>query len=83
MAGWHFVTLPKKRSAEIKTRFGGRAHGWGSLPVIATIGETSWETSIFPDKKSDAYVLPLKAAVRKKENLEAGDTIAMTLEIQV
>ena len=80
-AAWHFVTLPKKQSTEIRERFEGMKHGWGSLPVTATIGKTSWETSIFPDKKAGAYVLPLKSDVRKKENVKVGDTIALAIEI--
>ncbi len=83
MAGWHFVTVPKKQSNEIKELFGGMAGGWGSLPVIVTIGKTSWKTSIFPAKKSGAYLLPLKAEVRKKEEITNGDTINFLLEIRV
>jgi hypothetical protein len=82
MAGWRFVTLPKKQSAQIKTRFAGSTRGWGSLPVTVTIGKTSWDTSIFPDKKADAYLLPLKAAVRKKEKIDEGDTIALKIDIR-
>ena len=73
MAGWHFLTLPKKQSDDIKARFGVTARGWGSLPVIVTIGKTNWETSIFPDKKAGAYLLPLKAYVRKKEKIAEGN----------
>lgn len=80
-AAWHFLTIPKKESAKIKKEFGAHAKGWGSLPVRVTIGETSWNTSIFPDKKAGAYLLPLKAAVRKKEALFAGDTIALSFSI--
>ncbi|OGG47031.1 hypothetical protein A2671_02145 [Candidatus Kaiserbacteria bacterium RIFCSPHIGHO2_01_FULL_49_13] len=72
MAGWHFVTLPKKQSKEIKQLFGGLLRrGWSSIPVIVTVGSTSWNTSIFPDKKADAYLLPLKSEVRKKRKHHA------------
>ena len=81
-AGWHFVTLPKKQSAEIKARFGLMRRGWGSLPIVLTIGKTSWKTSIFPDKKAGAYLLPLKADARKKENIVAGDTITFSVEVR-
>lgn len=82
MAGWHFVTLPKKQSAEIKARFGLMKRGWGSLSIVITIGKTSWKTSIFPDKKAGAYLLPLKAEVRRKENITAGDTITFSVEVR-
>lgn len=82
MAGWHFITLPKKQSDDIKRKFGMMKRGWGSLPVIVTIGKTSWKTSIFPDKKVGAYLLPLKMDVRKKENIFAGNTINFSIEIR-
>lgn len=80
--GWHFITLPKRQAAEIKGFFAGPGRrGWGSVRVKATIGETGWETSIFPDSKSSSYLLPVKAAVRKSEGLVEGATVAFTLEI--
>ena len=83
MAGWHFVTLPKKQSGEITRLFGILKRGWGSLRVVATVGKTSWKTSIFPDKKAGAYLLPIKASVRKQEDITAGDTITFLVEIKV
>jgi hypothetical protein len=80
--GWHFVTLPAKDSAAIKRAFGVAQRGWGSLPVIATVGKTTWKTSIFPDKKIGAYVLPLKADVRKKENIELDRVILFSVQIK-
>ena len=79
-AAWHFVNVDKKVSAEFKEKYGAHAKGFGSIPVIATIGETTWETSIFPDKRSGTYLLPLKAQVRRAEGIEAGETISFTIE---
>lgn len=83
MVAWHFVTLPKKESDKIKELFGAMKRGWGSLPVVVTIGKTSWKTSIFPDKKAGAYLLPLKALVRKQEQILVGNTINFIVEIIV
>ncbi len=55
--------------------------GWGSLPVRATIGITTWKTSIFSNKKTRTYLLPLKAEIRKQENIAEGDDIKVTLEV--
>lgn len=77
-AAWHFITVPKKESEDIKKRFGAKKRGWGSLPVVVQVGETEWKTSIFPDSKSGTYILPLKAVVRRKEGLFEGE-IADTL----
>ena len=82
MAGWHFLSVPKKDSEDIKKRFGKKQRGWGSLPVVVTLGKTSWKTSIFPDKKSGFYLLPLKADVRKKEGIFSGDKVSFSIEIK-
>lgn len=82
-AAWHFVTLPQKESELIKELFAPAKRGFGSLPVLVTVGKTQWKTSIFPDKKAGAYLLPLKAEVRKKENLSAGDVMRFTVEIRI
>ena len=81
MAGWHFVSVPKKQSEGIKKSFGTPKRGWGSIPVIVTIGKTTWKTSIFPDKQSNGYLLPLKSEVRKKEQIFSGDTILFAIQI--
>ncbi len=82
MTGWHFVSVPKKQSEDIKEIFGTPKRGWGSIPVIVTIGKTEWKTSIFPDKQSGGYLLPLKSEVRKKEQIFSDDTISFSLTIQ-
>ena len=80
-AGWHFLPLPKKESTKIKAAFGAKSRGWGSLRVTVTIGKTSWKTSIFYDSKGGAYLLPLRADIRKKEDIYADDTVTFTLNI--
>lgn len=80
-AAWVFVTLPKDMGAEIKELFGFERPGFGSIRIKATIADTTWKTSIFPDKKSASYVLPLKAEVKKAASLSVGDTVKITLEI--
>ncbi len=80
-AAWHFLTIPKKESAEIKANFKTVTRGWGSLPVEVTIQKTSWKTSIFPDKRSGTYLLPVKASVRRAEDLYVDDVVAYTVVI--
>ena len=81
MAGWHFVNVDKKQSAALKEKYGKRRRGFGSIPVSVTLGKTTWKTSIFPDKQSGTYLLPLKAQVRRAEGIENGDAITFTLDI--
>ncbi len=74
---WHFVTLPADLSKRIRTLTTGLRRPFGSFHVVARTGGTSWETSLFIDKKRGAFVLPVKADVRRKEKIGPGDTIAV------
>ena len=82
MDAWFFAYVDKKLAAEIKEKHGKIRRGFGSIKITATLGKTKWQSSIFPDKHSGCYVLPLKAAVRRAEGVEAGDEIVFTLRIQ-
>lgn len=79
-AAWHFVSLSKKQSEEIDKKFGDKRRGWNSFPVKVTLGKSIWNTSIFFDKREGAYILPLKAEVRKKERIGQGDRISLLIE---
>ncbi len=75
----YFVTVPEKESRDLKDIVGLVTYGWGMIPVSVRIGNTEWPTSLFP--KDGRYIVPIKATVRKAENLEEGDTVAARLEI--
>jgi hypothetical protein len=77
---WTFVSLPADRSEIIRELTSGVRRGFGSLRVSATIGASTWRTSIFPGS-GGAYVLPVKRPIRKAESLEPGDVTAVTVEL--
>jgi hypothetical protein len=81
---WHFFTLPKKQAREIRLMLGSgvTGRGWGSIKVEATVGKTTWKTSIFPDKRQGSYLLPVKAEVRAAEGIEVGDTVDVVLQVE-
>ncbi|MFN5588481.1 MAG: DUF1905 domain-containing protein [Holosporales bacterium] len=78
---WFFITVPQDVSAQIKFFTEHHRRGWGSVGVSATIGNTRWQTSIFPDATRGAYLLPVKAAVRKKENIGVGSRVSVILHL--
>jgi hypothetical protein len=80
-AAWHFVTLPKALSGRIERLANTRRSPFGSIRVWATIGRTSWETSVFPDRKAGAFLLPVKSDVRRKESIALGDAVRLTIEL--
>ena len=77
---WHFVTVPEPESAELEATSAFVSYGWGMIPVTAQIGSTRWETSLFP--KDGQYIVPLKAWVRRDEELEIGDTVRIRLAVR-
>lgn len=80
-AAWHFLSLPEDVADDIEEEFGHRARGFESVPVEVTIGATTWTTSIFPDDKRGTYLLPVKKAVRKAEDLADGSTPEVALTV--
>jgi hypothetical protein len=78
-APWYFVTVPEKECQDIKDISGAVTYGWGMIPVYAQIGRTRWYTAMWP--KDGRYILPLKANIRKAENLEEGNEVTIQLEV--
>lgn len=80
--GWHFVTLPVTTAARIREAFGTGGRGWGSVRVEATLGATTWATSIFPDAKAGSYLLPVKREVRDAERVSDGARVKVGLVLE-
>jgi hypothetical protein len=79
-ASWFFVTLPLDTAEQIRFFFPLR-RGFGSIPVQVQIGASRWRTSIFPDKRSGSFILPLKAPVRRAESFGEGDKISIEVTV--
>jgi hypothetical protein len=77
---WHFVTVPEEPSAEIRVETLGTRRGFGSVRVEATIGDVTWRTSVFP-QKAGTFLLPVKADIRRRAGIGAGDEVAVSLEL--
>jgi hypothetical protein len=79
-ASWHFTTIPEELCDEIRAESFARRAGFGSVRVDATIADVTWRTSVFP-QKSGGYILPVKADVRRRTAIVAGDEVEVTLEL--
>jgi hypothetical protein len=77
---WHFVTIPEDRSDEIRAHCLASMRGFKSARVEVTINDVTWRTSVFP-VKSGGYFLPVKAEVRRKAGIAAGDQVTVELEL--
>jgi hypothetical protein len=81
-SAWHFVTVPEAVSDEIASRV-VPGPGFGSVNVTVTVGSSTWSTSVFPDSTSGRYVLPVKAAVRRRERVDDGDEVLIGLVVHL
>ena len=77
---WHLVTVPEELSHEIRGHCLMAMRGFKSARVEATINGVTWRTSVFP-MKSGGYFLPVKADVRRKAEIAAGDEVIVDLEL--
>lgn len=74
-----FARIPDDHIAEVRYAAREASYGWGCVPVEARIGATRFTTSLFP--RDDGYLLPVKVAVQRAENVGLGDRI--TAEVKV
>ena len=80
-AAWYFVTLPHDVADDIHEITGDARRGFGSVRVEVTVGSTTWRTSVFPDTKSESFVLPVKKAVRSAEGVDDGSSVSVLLTL--
>jgi hypothetical protein len=76
----HFVTVPEDESLAIEATSPATSYGWGCIPVSVTLGSTDFTTSLFP--KDGGYIVPIKAAVRRGEDVDLGDTVTLRMRIE-
>lgn len=81
---WHFMTIDGAAGEALSgtalmRRLEKTIGGFGSIKVRARIGESSFATSVFPSK-SEGWILPVKASVRRAEDLAEGDSVTVALE---
>lgn len=78
---FHFVTVPAEESEYLQDIARDVTYGWGMIPVRVRTGGTVWETSLFP--KDGRYLVPLKDAVRRAEQIDQGDVVTLGLTVAV
>jgi hypothetical protein len=77
---WYFVHVDKEVSGLIREKKHSRI-AFGSVRVQATLGQSVWNTSLFPHKIGGVYMLPIKASIRSKEDIYVGDEVQLQLVI--
>lgn len=79
---WYFVYASKELSQKIKDTVHNRkkSPGFQFVRIQATVGKTSWQTSLFPTKDGP-YLIAIKADVRRKEGIDEGDSVSIACRI--
>ena len=84
---YHLVTITGEDAEAIamherlsRLEFGSR-RGFGSVKVMARIGESSWKTSVFPQNRKAEWVLLVSKKIMRAENLAEGDQVQLEVEL--
>ena len=72
-----YVAVPKKYTKELKQK----RRAWGTFPITAHVGKTSWQTKLMTKKGGDFFVA-LKATIRRKEQLDVGGRVAVSFRLK-
>ena len=78
-APYHFIRVPEEACIGLRDVSPIVSYGWGVIQVRVRIGDTVFETSLFP--KDGRYVVPIKDVVRHAEGLVLGDTVMVELAV--
>jgi hypothetical protein len=79
-APYHYVTVPERVRDGLR-EWAFISYGWGMIPVTVRLGASQWATSLWP--KDGGYIVPLRAQVRRREQVELGDTVTVGLTIDL
>jgi len=74
-----FAPVPDEHVGALRYAAMTESYGWGVVPVVATIGDTLFATSLFP--RNGGYLLPVKVAVQRSEQVGVGDRIAVRMRV--
>lgn len=74
--GWYYVAVPQEYTDELKP-----LAVRGLVAVKATVGGSSWQTSLLPMGDGSQF-LALPAKVRQKEQITIGDVIEVSFVVR-
>lgn len=74
VGGWHYVLIPNDALRELREIAGKN----GNIPVLATIGNSTWPTTIM-SMGDQRWFVAVKAAVRSAEGVDKGSQATVSL----
>lgn len=83
---WFFLTIDGEAgemlsaTALMRRLEFGASRGFGSIRASVRIGDSRWQTSVFPQKEG-GWLLPIKAMIRRAEGIGEADLVECVLDI--
>ena len=82
-AAWYFMLVPQEILEKVKASK-PKTIGRGFFPIYATVGKTTWRTSLLPmgdTNKPKRFFIALKAEVRKKESIQQDQDVSISFNL--
>ena len=77
---FHFVTVPEPQAQELRDVAAEVTYGWGMIPVDVRIGDTKFQTSLWP--REGGYIVPIKDIVRRSQEVDDGDVVDIRMTVR-
>ena len=74
--GWVYIRVPVMITKDLLHRADR-----GLIPIKATVGKSSWNTSLLP-MGAGTHFIALNAKIRDKEGIEVGNKITISFELR-
>jgi hypothetical protein len=78
-APFTFLRVDAKQSALIKKESHLHTYGWGVLYMHGILVKTEFSTTLMP--KDGQYLIPIKVALKKAENVDLGDVVTVKFNL--
>ena len=78
-APFYFLPTPQEVTNEIELFKRELSYGWGVIPAKVTVGQITITTSLIP--RDGSFFIPLKDAIRRPNQVQAGDVVSLVLEL--
>lgn len=75
-----FAPVPDEEADAIAAIARSATYGWGCIPASVRLGATEFTTSLFP--RHGGYLVPVKVAVQRAEEVGVGDQVEIALHIE-
>lgn len=81
-ASWHFISVPKKLSAQLRdARIGKSKHWFWEIKVEVRVWPVKRQTLLMWSKKWEEFLFPIKAVIRKQLNIVDWDELHIDMSL--